>query len=149
MALLAWALALLIGAAGASLTAKVSLGGVAASDPIVERSLDAASRLALPAKLASSSLALADARPAVWRPQERRALVEAPTRSEAPPNPAEKLLRVAMLTVPTKAAAPAGGTRGLGALSALEAALARPRPRGDPSFPPMANSRPIFSPPIA
>ncbi|MGD1036169.1 MAG: GDSL-type esterase/lipase family protein [Roseiarcus sp.] len=124
-ALLAWASVLLIGAAGASLTAKVGVDG-AASDPIVERSLEAASRLALPAKIEASSLALADARLAVWRPRDRRAPIDAADEADAPPRPAEKLLRVAMLAAPMIAPASANRTRRLGALSALEAALPAP-----------------------
>ncbi len=125
MALLAWAVVLLIGAAGASLTAKVGVGD-ASSDPVVERSLEAASRLALPSKLEASSLALADARLAVWRPRDRPAPIEAADLADAPPSRAEKLLRVAMLAAPTVDPAPTSRTRGLGALSALEAALPAP-----------------------
>jgi len=122
VALLAWALALLIGAAGASLTATVGLGD-ASSDPVVERSLEAASRLALPSKLEASSLALAEARLAVWRPRDRRAPIEAAAPGEALPSAGRRLLRVAMLAVPTREPAPASLTRGLNALSALEAAF--------------------------
>lgn len=125
LALLAWAVVLLIGAAGASLTAKVGVGG-ASSDPVVERSLEAASRLALPSKLEAASLALADARLAVWRPQDRRAPIEAPSPADDPPSRAEKLLRVAMLAAPTVDPAPTGRTHAFGALSALEAALPTP-----------------------
>ena len=123
--LLAWAFVLLIGAAGASLTAKVGPDG-AASDPVAERSLEAASRLALPATFEPSALALADARLAAWRPRDLSALIEATAAtaaSEAGPSPAEKLLRVAMLAQPTIDPTPTGRTRGLGAFSALEAAL--------------------------
>ncbi len=123
--LLAWAFVLLIGAAGASLTAKVGPDG-AASDPVAERSLEAASRLALPATFAPSALALADARLAAWRPRDLSALIEATAAtaaSDAEPSPAEKLLRVAMLAQPTIDPTPTGRTRGLGALAALEAAL--------------------------
>ena len=130
VALLAWALALLIGAAGASLTATVGLGD-ASSDPVVERSLEAASRLALPSKLEASSLALADARLAVWRPRDRRAPIEAAVLADAPPTRAEKLLRVAMLAAPTADLTPTNRTRGLGALSALEAALPASHRLGD------------------
>ncbi len=130
VALPAWALVLLIGAAGASLTAKVGVDG-AASDPVVERSLEAASRLAPPAELEASSLALADPRLAVWRARVRPAPIEAAVVSEAPPSQAEKLLRAAMLAAPTTDRTPTGSTRGLGALAALEAALpAADRPGG-------------------
>ena len=125
LALLAWAVALLIGAAGASLTAKVGVSA-ASSDPAVERSLEAASQLTLPLKPEVSSLALADVRLAVWRPRERPAPTEASDRTDAPPSRAEKLLRVAMLAAPTVDAAPTSRTSGLGALSALEAALPAP-----------------------
>ena len=120
--LLAWALALLTGAVGASLTAK---GGVerAAGDPIVERSLEAASRLALPSRLETSKFALVDPRLAVWRPRVGGALVEAAAPGEALPSAGRRLLRVAMLAVPTREPAPASLTRGLNALSALEAAF--------------------------
>ncbi len=157
-ALLAWALVLLIGAAGASLTAKVGSGGPAsdlvversleaasrlalpakvgsggpASDAVVVRSLEAASRLALPAKVELSSASLADPRLAVWRPRVRRPPVQAAVAAGAPPNPAEGLLRVAMLAAPATDATPTGRTRGLGALSALEAALpVADRPSGE------------------
>jgi lysophospholipase L1-like esterase len=126
VALLAWAMVLLIGAAGASLTARVGVDR-AAGDPLVERSLEAASRLAPPTKLAAASLALDDPRLAAWRP----AAPPAPVEAAAPPSPAEKLLRVAMLATPTTDRSPTGATRGLGALAALEAALpAADRPGG-------------------
>ncbi len=131
VALLAWALALLIGAAGASLTAKVGVDR-AVSDPVVERSLEAASRLAMPAKFDAAALALADARLAAWRPRDRLAGVQARGGAQTPPSAGEKLLRVAMLAAPTKAPAAADGTRGLGALAALDAVLpAHDRPGGE------------------
>jgi lysophospholipase L1-like esterase len=129
-ALLAWALALLIGAAGASLTAKVGPSG-AASDPVVARSLEAASRLALPATFEASALALADARLAAWRPRDRPAPGRPKVVADAPPSREEKLLRVAMLAAPTADPMPTGRTRSLGALSALEGAMHaanRPQP---------------------
>ncbi|MGD0642054.1 MAG: hypothetical protein ABSC22_15005, partial [Roseiarcus sp.] len=129
VALLAWALVLLIGAAGVSLTAKVG-AGAPASDPVVARSLEAASRLALPAKVELSTVALADARLAAWRPRDRRAPAQNEVTAEAPPSAGEKLLRVAMLASPTTDATPTGRTRGLGALSALEAALPAPNRPG-------------------
>ncbi len=132
MALLAWASALLIGAAGASLTAKVGAGDGAVSDSAIERSLDAASRLTLPSKAEALTLALADARLAVWRPRDPPAPIASVDRVEAPPNAAEKLLRVAMLAGPTNDPAPADRPRSLGALSALEAALpSADRPGGE------------------
>lgn len=137
LALLAWAVALLAGAAGASLIAKGSASRVA-SNPALERSLDAASRLSLPANFALSQSRLADARLAVWRPKGPRpspapVVAAAPAPAPAPdsvaraaPNPAEKLLQVAMLAPPSKEPVLSDGPRGFAALSALEAALPAP-----------------------
>jgi lysophospholipase L1-like esterase len=125
--LLAWAFVLLIGAAGASLTAKVGSGG-AASGPDLSRSLQAASRLALPANFEPSALALADARLAAWRPHAAPARFAVAAAADAPPSRAESLLRVAMLAAPTIDWTSTGRTRALGAPSALEAAVpASPR----------------------
>ncbi len=121
-ALLAWVIVLLLGAAGAGLAVKASLGG-APNNAIVERKLDAATRLTLPSKLNISSFALADARLAVWRAREPPAPLAAAPPAPFPPNPENKLLQVAMLTSSSKAVAPKSETRGLGALAALEAAL--------------------------
>jgi lysophospholipase L1-like esterase len=131
LALLAWALALLAGAAGASFAARGGVGH-AASDPFVARSLEAASRLALPANFKTSRNVGADLPPAVLPPLDPAASLEtpppaaAPVQAEAPAIPAERLLRVAMLAAPAKGPNVADGARGLGALSALEAALPAP-----------------------
>ena len=127
-ALLAWAAALLIGAGGVGLSAN-SDAGRAASDPRIERALDAASRLAIPdvARFgASSADARSPAGPSAPKPfgplEEPRAAASAAVIAPSP-DPAEKMLRVAMLGAPAKQANAFAGTRGLGALSALEAAL--------------------------
>ena len=133
-ALLVWAMALLVGAGGVSLTANGKPDRLT-DDPRAERALEAAARLILPENAAAMQVVAADDRLAPWR---------APSRLEAPrppvvaaktqpasleaasapePSPAEKLLRVAMLTPPPKTRSIADGNRGLGALSALEAAL--------------------------
>jgi lysophospholipase L1-like esterase len=126
-------LVLLVGAAGASLTAKVGASRIVAPDAAAERSLDAASRLALPAKFQPSALVVADARLAPWRPKARAVALVAPPApvhaavlADAPPNPAEKLLRVAMLAAPATDQTPIGRTRSIGALSALERAVHAP-----------------------
>lgn len=127
-ALLVWAVALLVGAGGVRLTAYDGAGHPA-SDPVAERALEAASRLVLPENVAGLQIVGADERLAAWRPLPAPPALEAPrpaaipAKAEVEANPAQKLLRVAMLTPPAKAAPVADGARGLGALSALEAAL--------------------------
>ncbi len=136
-ALLVWALALLVGAGGVSLTANGDAGRLT-SDPAAERALDAASSLVAPDSAGTSLAALSDPRLAAWRlpspsgpleaPRHPAPAAEAPAQasvaaSEAEPSPAQKLLRVAMLEGPGKPLHAADGLRGLGALSALEAAM--------------------------
>jgi lysophospholipase L1-like esterase len=133
VALLAWASALLIGAVGATLTAKIDVSAptkVAAAD----QSLQAASRLRLPPGPQLVALAGADSRFDAWRNFGRNASPKMTVRAAAPPNPGDKLLRVAMMakpTMPHPGLAPLGPPRAVGALSALEAALpqaGRPSP---------------------
>jgi len=130
-ALLGWAMALLVGAVGASFTANDGAVGVA-GDPAVARSLEAASRLALPAKLETVALARSDPRlAAVWLPSEPSDPAAASPRAEETPpaNPAANMLRVAMLSKPAIDRSPLSRVRGQGALSALEAAALPARPR--------------------
>ena len=133
VALLAWASALLIGAVGATLTAKFDASAPANGDA-VERSLQSASRLRLPAAQQLVALAGADARFDVWRDPGRSGPPKTTARAAAPSNPGDRLLRVAMMakpTMPNSALAPLGRPRNVGALSALEAALpsaGRPSP---------------------
>ncbi|HEY1940537.1 MAG TPA: GDSL-type esterase/lipase family protein [Roseiarcus sp.] len=136
-ALLVWALALLVGAGGVSLTVNGDAGRLA-SDPTAERALDAASNLVAPDSAGSSQAVLTDPRLAAWRPPPPPPPLEAPrplapagepssqasaAAPEAAPEPAQKLLRVAMLDAPAKPPHAADGLKGLGALSALEAAM--------------------------
>ena len=135
VALLAWASALLIGAVGATLTAKIDVSAppnVAASD----QSLQSASRLRLPAAAQLTALAGVDTRFDMWRNPGRSGPPKMTVRAAAaPPNAGDKLLRVAMMakpTMPSSALAPLGRPRSVGALSALEAALpqaGRPSPQ--------------------
>ena len=133
-ALLGWAMALLVGAVGASFTARDGADR-AAIDPVVARSLDAASRLTLPTKLETAALAGSDPRLAAWRATEpSKPAAASSSAAEAPtPNPAANMLRLAMLAKPTIDRSPLSRVRGAGALSALEAAAlpARPRPSGE------------------
>ena len=133
VALLAWASALLIGAVGATLTAKIDVSAPA-NAAAVGQSLQSASRLRLPAAQQLAALAGADSRFEAWRNSGRRGPPKTTVRAAAPPNPGDKLLRAAMMTRPTVPhpdLSPLGRTRSVGALSALEAALpgaGRPRP---------------------
>ena len=135
-ALLAWATALLIGAVGASLTARID-ASAPASSASVDRALQAASRLKLPAPARLVALAGADSRFAAWRNADRGGPPKTTTRAVAitPPSAGEKLLRAALLskpTIPDSGLAPLGKSRKIGALSALEAAApeaaVRPKP---------------------
>jgi lysophospholipase L1-like esterase len=125
-ALLAWAAALLIGAAGATLTAKVDVSAPA-SDPAVESALLKASALALPAPRQIAELVTLDARFAVWRARDSALAPKATARAApAPPSAGDRLLRAAMLARPAMATldpTPLGRPRNTGALSALQAAL--------------------------
>ena len=133
VALLAWASALLIGAVGATLTAKIDVSAptnVSAAD----QSLQSASRLRLPAAEQLVALVGADPRFDVWRDPGRNGPPKMTVRAAAPPNAGDRLLRVAMMakpTMPHPGLAPFGRSRNVGALSALEAALpgaGRPSP---------------------
>jgi lysophospholipase L1-like esterase len=124
-ALLAWAAALMIGAVGATLTAKVDVSAPA-SDPAVERALLTASQLALPASPQIAKLVSADARFAVWRPSDPALAPKVSARVAASPSAGDKLLRAAMLGRPAMSnldPTPLGRPRNVGALSALESAL--------------------------
>ncbi len=132
-ALLAWALALLVGAGGVSLTANGDAGRLA-SNPVAERALDAASQLTLPEGVMPSGavphdekMAALPAEPASSSepPREFGSLDEPAKAAAQPrPNPGAERLRVAMLDAqPPKANHAAEGLRPFGALSALEAAL--------------------------
>jgi lysophospholipase L1-like esterase len=133
VALLAWASALLIGAVGATLTAKIDVSAPATVDT-VDQSLQSASRLRLPAAQQLVALAGADSRFDVWRNPGRSGPLKTTARAAAPPNPGDRLLRVAMMakpTLPNPNLSPLGHSRNVGALSALEAALpeaGRPSP---------------------
>jgi len=133
VALLAWASALLIGAVGATLTAKINVSAPA-SDVAAERSLQSASRLRLPAAQQLVALAGADARFDVWRNPARSGPPKTTARAAAPSNSGDRLLRAAMMakpTLPNPNLAQLGHSRNVGALSALEAALpeaGRPSP---------------------
>ena len=133
VALLAWASALLIGAVGATLTAKIDVSAPANVDA-VDLSLQSASRLRLPAAQQLVALAGADSRFDAWRNAGRSGPPKMTARAAAPPSPGDKLLRAAMMTKPTVPhpdLSPLGRTRSVGALSALEAALpgaGRPSP---------------------
>jgi lysophospholipase L1-like esterase len=133
VALLAWASALLIGAVGATLTAKIDASAPANGDA-VERSLQSASRLRLPAAQQLVALAGDDSRFDVWRNSGRSGPPKTTARAAAPPDSGDKLLRVAMMakpTMPNSTLASLGRARNVGALSALEAALpeaGRPSP---------------------
>jgi lysophospholipase L1-like esterase len=133
VALLAWASALLIGAVGATLTAKIDVSAPANVDAL-EQSLQSASLLRLPAAQQLVALAGGDSRFDAWRNSGRSGSPKTTARAAASPNPGDRLLRAAMLTKPTVPhpdLAPLGRTRSVGALSALEAALpgaGRPSP---------------------
>ena len=125
VALLAWASALLVGAVGATLTAKIDVGAPANADA-VEQSLQVASRLELPAAAQLVALASADLRFDAWRNPGRSGPSKTAVRAAAPPNPGDRLLRAAMMakpTAPNPDLVPLGRGRNVGALSALEAAL--------------------------
>ncbi len=124
-ALLAWAAALMIGAVGATLTAKVDVSAPA-SDPAVESALLTASQLALPASPQIAKLVSADARFAAWRPSDPTLAPKVSARVAASPSAGDKLLRAAMLARPAMSnldPTPLGAPRNVGALSALESAL--------------------------
>jgi len=130
VALLAWASALLIGAVGASLTAKIdanSPADAAAAEKAREKSLLAASRLQLPATPQLIALAGGELRFDAWRNSGRSGPPKTTTRAVAPTGaPGDKLLRAAMMSSPTMPhpnLTPIGRPRSVGALSALEAAL--------------------------
>ncbi|MBV8471804.1 MAG: hypothetical protein JO234_00190, partial [Hyphomicrobiales bacterium] len=148
-ALLAWALALLVGAAGVGLTVN-SDAARSASDPVADRALDAASQLTLPEDALTGG-----AVPHNWRVAAKPA--EPPPPSEEPgqvgsldegtanaaaepppPDPAAERLRVAMRDAPpAKLNRAAEGIKPFGALSALEAAVAPPSggpPRGASAY---------------
>ena len=133
VALLAWASALLIGAVGATLTARIDVSAPASVDA-TDRLLQSASRLQLPAARQLAALVAADARFDAWRSPGRSGPPKSTARAGAPPSAGDKLLRVAMMAKPTLPApnlAPLGRARNVGALSALEAALpsaGRPSP---------------------
>ena len=120
---------------GASLTAKID-ASAPAGVVSVERALQSASRLGLPASAELVALAGGDSRFAAWRASDRDAPPKTTARAVAitPPSAGEKLLRAALLSKPTApemALVPLGKPRKLGALSALEAAApeaARPSP---------------------
>ena len=125
VALLAWASALLIGAVGAILTGKIDVAAPSSAD-VVDRSLQSASRLPLPAAKQLVALAGADPRFDAWRNAGHSGPPKMTVRAAAPANAGDKLLRVAMMakpTMPSSGLAALGHTRSVGALSALEAAL--------------------------
>jgi lysophospholipase L1-like esterase len=125
VALLAWASALLIGAVGATLTARIDVSAPA-NVTAAERSLQSASRLRLPAAQQLIALAGADPRFDAWRNPGGGGPPKTTARAAAPPNAGDRLLRVAMMakpTLPNPNLAPLGHSRSVGALSALEAAL--------------------------
>ena len=125
VALLAWASALLIGAVGATLTAKIDVSAPT-NVGAAEQALQSASRLRLPATRELVALAGADPRFDVWQNPGGGGPPKTTARAVAPTNPGDKLLRVAMMakpTAPNSTLAPFGHARKVGALSALEAAL--------------------------
>jgi lysophospholipase L1-like esterase len=130
--LLAWASALLIGAVGATLTAKIDVSAPANVDA-ADQSLQSASRLRLPAAQQLVAVAGADARFDAWR-NAGSGPPKVTVRAVAPPSAGDRLLRAAMMTKPTVPhpdLSPLGRSRSVGALSALEAALpaaGRPSP---------------------
>ncbi|THD45637.1 MAG: hypothetical protein E7774_07630 [Bradyrhizobium sp.] len=131
-ALLAWAGALLIGAVGATLTAKVDVS-VAPTDSAAEVALQSASALALPPTSRIVELIGVDSRFAVWRPRDA-AQTRTAARAAGAPNSDDKLLRLAMLARPTMPhldPPPVGRARSTGALSALEAAVPSARPSAE------------------
>jgi lysophospholipase L1-like esterase len=124
VALLAWASALLIGAVGATLTAKIDVSAPANVD-VVAQSLQSAGRLRLPAAEQLIALAGDDSRFDAWR-NSGSGPPKTTARAAAPANQGDKLLRAAMMakpTLPRTDLTPLGRTRSAGALSALEAAL--------------------------